>query len=134
MNRKFSEQELIRRESLKKLQEANLNPYEVEKVDRSCTLKEFIDKYSPYSKEELAEKFHDKELTVAGRVMNIRQTFSHIKDFSGKLQLYVNKKEDPIIWNIQSSRYWRYRWSKRIPNENYDWRNFFTCNLYENYL
>ncbi len=98
MDRKFSEQELIRRASLKKLQDANLNPYEIERVERSCTLDEFVKKYQNYSKEELHDQFANELLTVAGRVMNIRQTFAHIKDFSGKLQLYVNKKEDAELF------------------------------------
>ncbi|MBU3831052.1 MAG: lysine--tRNA ligase, partial [Candidatus Ureaplasma intestinipullorum] len=91
MERKFSEQELIRRENLKKLQEANKNPYQTEIVDRTYSLAEFNHAFEHKSKEEL----HDNptsEITLAGRVMGIRQTFGIIKDFSGVAQFYVNKK------------------------------------------
>lgn len=94
MVRKFSEQELIRREKLEKLQKDNKNPYEVERVNRTLTLNEFIEKYNIFSKEELEEKFKNQNEILAGRVMAIRQTFSHIKDFSNRLQIYINKKED----------------------------------------
>lgn len=94
MDRKFTEQELIRRQSLLELQQSNNNPFEVEKIERSMTLDAFNKKYEGYDKEELHnQKFAN--LTLAGRVMNIRQTFGVIKDFSGTAQFYLNKKELP---------------------------------------
>ena len=90
MERKFSEQELIRREKLNKLITNNQNPFEVEFVDRTCTINEFNNKYEPYSKDELHND--TTNITLAGRVMGIRQTFGVIKDFSGNGQFYVNKK------------------------------------------
>ena len=92
MERKFTDQELIRREHLKKLQEENRNPYETEIVDRSCTLAEFKKEFEGYDKESL-HNGEFKTYTLAGRVMTIRQTFGVIKDFSGTCQFYVSKKE-----------------------------------------
>lgn len=92
MDRKFTEQELIRRQSLLELQQNNSNPFEVEKINRSMTLDEFNKHYEGYDKEELHNQTFSP-LTLAGRVMNIRQTFGVVKDFSGTAQFYLNKKE-----------------------------------------
>ncbi len=91
MERKFTEQELIRREKLSKLQDEQKNPYETEIVNRTCNLNEFNEKFAKFSKEELHENPSNK-IVLAGRVMGIRQTFGLIKDFSGQTQFYVNKK------------------------------------------
>ena len=94
MERKFTEQELNRRETLKKLQNNGMNPYIVENVKRSFTLKEFNEKFSQFEKDELHQK-HFENITLVGRVMNIRQTFGNFKDFSGSAQFYLNKKALP---------------------------------------
>ena len=94
MERKFTEQELNRRETLKKLQMDGMNPYFTEAVNRSLSLKEFNEKYDKFEKDELHSK-NDETLTLVGRVMNIRQTFGNFKDFSGMSQFYLNKKTLP---------------------------------------
>ena len=91
MERKFSDQELIRRDKLKKLQEENRNPYEVEIVNRTFTLEQFNKEFSQFSKDELHNNTSQK-IQLVGRVMSIRQTFGVIKDFSGQTQFYINKK------------------------------------------
>lgn len=94
MERKFTDQELIRREHLRELQQDNRNPYEVEIVERSCNLNQFVKEFEGYDKESL----HNTEFnpyTLAGRVMITRQTFGVLKDFSGTCQFYVSKKEVP---------------------------------------
>lgn len=91
MERKFTDQELNRRASLKELQDSNKNPFEFEKVNRTHTLKEFNETFDKYTKEEL----HDQAFApaiLAGRVMSLRQTFGVVKDFSGVCQIYLNKK------------------------------------------
>lgn len=97
MDRKFNDQELVRRSKLKDLQNNNKNPYEISSVKRTCSLKEFKNKYEKFSKEELHDIKNPTIETVCGRFMSSRQTFSNIKDFSGTLQLYFNKKEKPEI-------------------------------------
>ncbi len=99
MERKFNEQELNRRNTLKQLQEMNLNPFQNEIVNRDFSLEEFNKKYENVEKEVL----HDSKetITLVGRVMNLRQTFGVIKDFSGTAQIYANKKElDPNVFQI----------------------------------
>lgn len=97
MDRKFNEQELIRRATLKNLQDKKMNPYEVESVNRTSTLKAFAEKYEKYTKDELHDMKHDNEI-LAGRIMSNRQTFYNIKDFSGIGQIYINKKERPDVF------------------------------------
>lgn len=92
MSREFTDQELIRRDKLKKLQDEKSNPFEIEKVKRTCSLNEFKNEFNEFTKEELKEKTN-KVFTLAGRLVSLRQTFGVIKDFSTKLQFYVNKKE-----------------------------------------
>lgn len=91
MERKFSDQELIRRTHLQELKNQNKNPFLITKVDRSMFLKDFAEKYKNFSKEELHNMDLEK-LTLAGRLIGIRQTFGIIQDFSAKLQIYINKK------------------------------------------
>lgn len=88
MDRKFNDQEIIRRNKLKELQENNKDPFAVESVKRTMNLAEFIEKYKNITT-------HDKSISikVAGRVMALREPFGLIKDFYGSLQFYVNKKE-----------------------------------------
>ncbi|MDE6289397.1 MAG: lysine--tRNA ligase [Ureaplasma sp.] len=92
MDRKFTDQESIRRGTLKKLQDQNKDPYHVEKVERSTILRNFFKKFNEFSKEELHDMEFEAPFVLAGRVMSLRQTFGVIKDFSGKLQFYLSKK------------------------------------------
>lgn len=89
MERKFSDQEKIRREKLKSLQNSKKNPYEVEKVTRTMNLGDFRQKYENIDSES------NDEVTLAGRVIAMRQTFGVIRDFYGDLQIYINKNKVP---------------------------------------
>ncbi|WP_031488841.1 lysine--tRNA ligase [Ureaplasma canigenitalium] len=91
MNRKFTEQEIIRRNTLEKLFSNNEDPYLTSKIARSSDLKTFKEQYINFSKDELHD-MNIKPVTLAGRLMNVRQTFGVIQDFSGTLQIYLNKK------------------------------------------
>lgn len=90
MERKFSDQEIERRKKLKELQDNNQDPFEIESVKRTMNLGDFNKKYKNV-------KGHNKKLNIklAGRVMALREPFGVIKDFYGKLQFYVNKKQLP---------------------------------------
>lgn len=90
MERKFNDQELIRREKLKTLINEGKNPFLIENFKRNTNAKAFVEKYQSQTKEQLHE-CHD-EIIIAGRIMAIRQTFGVIKDFSGSVQFYLNKK------------------------------------------
>ena len=83
-----SEQELVRRESLKKLRELGVNcyPAELYKVDN-------------YSKQ-IKESFNDGNklnVIIAGRLMSRRimgkASFAELQDSQGRIQLYVNRDE-----------------------------------------
>ncbi|BAC44634.1 lysine--tRNA ligase [Malacoplasma penetrans] len=88
MERKFNDQELIRREKLKNLQEANQDPYEIEKVSRTMTIGDFNSKFA-----KLKTHNTNNNIKLAGRVVALRQTFGVIRDFYGDTQFYLNKKK-----------------------------------------
>ncbi|MCF0217791.1 MAG: lysine--tRNA ligase [Malacoplasma sp.] len=87
MERKFNDQELNRRSTLKNLQDNNNDPYHVELVKRSMNIGQFNQKYK-----KLKFNSNDK-INLAGRVIALRQTFGVIRDFYGDIQFYVNKKK-----------------------------------------
>lgn len=87
MTRKFSDQEQIRRQKLKTLQAENKDPYAIQKVKRSMNLKEFHNKYKNIKKEK------NEVITLAGRVVSMRQTFGVIRDFYTDVQFYINKNK-----------------------------------------
>lgn len=91
MERKLTDQEIIRRKKLQDLNTLNLNPYCIDKYNRTCSCAQFKSKYLPLTKEQLHE--NTQKYNLAGRVMAIRQTFGVISDFSGDIQFYINKKE-----------------------------------------
>lgn len=100
MNRKFNDQELIRREKLQQLQDNGKNPYAITKVKRTLSLDEFNKKYESFSKDELHDNKKKKEEILVGRVINIRQTFIQIKDFSGQSQIYINKQNFKDVFDF----------------------------------
>ncbi len=106
MSRKFSEQELIRREKLKTLKAKKIASFGT-KFLRNTTIKRIINEYSKYDAMQLNEKFANKDFTFAGRIMTKRGKgkagFCDIKDFSGRIQLYIrqdniSEKEFNDIW------------------------------------
>ncbi len=84
LEEKKSEQELLRREKLKELQDAGKDPFDVYKVEVTHNSKEIIENH-----EELAGVV----IKTAGRLMRKRVQgkagFSDIHDREGKLQLYI---------------------------------------------
>ena len=89
--REFSEQELVRREKLKKIEELGLDPFghRFERDSYSADIKE---KYKDIDHDEF-EKMDDTA-TVAGRIMFIRKmgkaSFFTIKDRKGSIQIYIS--------------------------------------------
>ena len=92
-NRKFNDQELIRRNQLEELKKNNKDPFKIDKFIRNFNTASFKKKYDKFSKEELHNS--NDEIIIAGRIMAIRQTFGIIKDFYGTTQFYLNKKGVP---------------------------------------
>ncbi|MEO8664459.1 MAG: lysine--tRNA ligase [Ignavibacteria bacterium] len=95
----MSEQnELIKRrlEELEEIKNLGINPYP-HRFDVSDNSKNIIDNFKDPVSDEEKEKQKEVLLTVAGRIMAIRKmgkaTFCHIKDDTGKIQIYI-KKDD----------------------------------------
>ena len=83
-----SEQELVRRESLKKLRELGVNCYPAELYN--------IDNSSKNIKETYIDG-DELNVVIAGRLMSRRimgkASFAELQDSSGRIQLYVNRDE-----------------------------------------
>jgi lysyl-tRNA synthetase class 2 len=86
----LSEQELVRRENLRKIQAAGINPYPAEQFPvnaRSASIKATF--------EQTPEAFAD--VYIAGRLMSVRvmgkASFAEIQDSEGRIQIYVNRDE-----------------------------------------
>jgi lysyl-tRNA synthetase class 2 len=86
----LSEQELIRRESLKQLIELGINPYPAELFEINCTAKNILETFDQ-NPDQL------QNLSIAGRIMSKRvmgsASFASIQDSTGRIQLYVNRDE-----------------------------------------
>lgn len=86
----LSEQEVVRRESLKSVQELGINPYPAELFEVSTTSKEIKTLF-----EKEPDKF--KQVSIAGRLMSRRimgkASFAEIQDSKGRIQIYVNRDE-----------------------------------------
>ena len=90
--RKFSEQELVRREKMQELIDKGIDPFG-QRFD--------VTAYSKGIKEQYGEKTHEEleemavEVSVAGRIMTKRRKgkvcFMHIQDRDGQIQIYVRK-------------------------------------------
>jgi len=82
----LSEQEIIRREKLSKLQELGVNPYPANLFPVDHTSKEIKNDFE-----------EGKKVIVAGRLMSSRiqgkASFATIQDSEGKIQLYINRDE-----------------------------------------
>lgn len=95
----MSEQnELIKRrlEELEEIKSLGINPYP-HRFDVTSDSKQIIDSYIDPPTDEEKEAAKNILVSVAGRIMAIRKmgkaTFCHIKDESGKIQIYL-KKDD----------------------------------------
>ena len=83
-NPDLSEQEQIRRDKLRVLQEAGKDPYQIRRFDVDIHSQEIKDRFN---------ELEGKEVTVAGRMMTRRimgkASFCHIQDLEGEIQVYV---------------------------------------------
>ena len=94
MNRKFTEQEVVRRE---KLAEFKKQGFELnEKFQPNITSVELEQKFANFEKQELEDK-HQDGFSIAGRIMMLRDQgkalFIAIKDHVGTTQAYVREDE-----------------------------------------
>ena len=93
----FSEQELVRRDKLKKIRDLGIDPYPAE-----------LFPVSDYSSEIKNNFKIDKKVVISGRLMSRRiqgnASFAELQDSKGKIQLYFNRDEicpgqDKIMYN-----------------------------------
>jgi lysyl-tRNA synthetase class 2 len=97
MEHKLNDQEINKRNKLKRLQSENHNPFVITKFQRNFNTVSFKKAFERFTKEELHE--NNSSVILAGRVMAIRQTFGVIKDFYGQVQFYINKKKNEEVFN-----------------------------------
>ena len=89
-NQELSEQETIRRNSLKKLRDLGIDPYPAAEFKVNATSTEIKENFSE-------EKNNYQEIIFAGRLMSRRimgkASFAEIQDHTGRIQIYVNRDE-----------------------------------------
>jgi len=106
MYQDFSEQEAIRRESLKELEKLGINAYPAEAFHVDITTSE-IHKNFP------ADNSLYQEVSIAGRIMTRRimgaASFVDLQDSTGRIQLYIKRDDicqgdDKTLYNIVFKR------------------------------
>ena len=97
----YSEQELIRRESLAKLRELGIEPYPAAEYPVNATAGQILREYDP-------EKGNLQDICIAGRLMSRRimgaASFGELQDETGRIQIYVKRDEicpgeDKMMYN-----------------------------------
>ena len=89
----LTDQELARREKVKKLRELGIDPFG-QAFEVTIKSQEIKDKYKGYTHEELEEM--NVEVSIAGRIMFLRKmgkaSFFAIQDIQGKQQVYISRE------------------------------------------
>lgn len=102
MQATLSEQELVRREKLKELQELGIDPYPAPLFEITHTAKQIKDEYTDDKQEQF------KAVSIAGRVMSVRDmgkaNFAVLQDSTGRIQTYIKRDdicpgEDKTLYN-----------------------------------
>ena len=98
----LSEQEILRRESMKKLRELGIEPYPAAEYKVTATAAEIREKYTPDS-----TAYGD--VCIAGRIMSRRimgsASFFELQDHTGRIQVYIKRDDicpegDPTLYNV----------------------------------
>ncbi len=101
MNTILSEQEILRRDALAKLEALGINPYPAEAFDVNATANDILANYE-------RDKLNDKHVSIAGRMMGRRvmgnASFIELQDASGRIQAYLKRDdlcpdEDKTLYN-----------------------------------
>ena len=97
----LSEQEQLRRQSLKALRELGINPYPAERFDVTASARELAENFDA-----TPEKY--QSVTIAGRMMSRRimgsASFFELQDHTGRIQVYIRRDDvcpegDPTLYN-----------------------------------
>ena len=90
INTDYSEQELLRRESLRQLRELGIEPYPAALYPVNATAKKIEQEYDP-------EKGNLQDVCIAGRLMSRRimgaASFAELQDHTGRIQIYIKRDE-----------------------------------------
>jgi lysyl-tRNA synthetase class 2 len=90
MSQHLSEQELLRRDKLKQLEEMGINPYPAEVWEVNANSEQILKEYKQ-------EENNFPNVTLAGRLMSMRlmgkAAFVVIQDAYGKIQLYISRND-----------------------------------------
>ena len=86
----LSEQEQLRRQSLKALRDLGINPYPAERFDVSASARELAEQFDA-----APEKY--QAVTIAGRMMSRRimgsASFFELQDHTGRIQVYIRRDD-----------------------------------------
>ncbi len=97
----LSEQEQLRRNSLKALRDLGINPYPAEKFDVSANAAQIAAEFD-------TEPTKFESVTIAGRIMSRRimgsASFFELQDHTGRIQVYIRRDDicpegDPTLYN-----------------------------------
>ena len=97
----LSEQEQLRRQSLRALRDLGINPYPAERYDVTATAREIAEGYDP-------DKGNFDAVRLAGRIMSRRimgsVSFFELQDHTGRIQVYIRRDDicpegDPTLYN-----------------------------------
>lgn len=92
MDEHLTEQQQVRRDKLKDLENLGVDPFGA-RFDRTHTTKKVFDQYDQFDHDTLIEM--NQEVTIAGRIMRKRiqgkAGFLTIQDIDGQIQIYVRK-------------------------------------------
>lgn len=106
MHLELSEQESIRRNSLKELESLGINPYPAEAYKVNITTKEILDNFSK-------DQSLYQDISIAGRIMTRRimgaASFVDLQDAHGRIQVYIKRDdicpgEDKTLYNTVFKR------------------------------
>lgn len=106
MSLELSEQEIIRRNSLKELYKLGINPYPPETIEVNITAREIHENFQK-------DNSLYQDISIAGRIMSRRimgaASFAEIQDATGRIQLYFKRDEicpdeDKTFYNIVFKR------------------------------
>lgn len=98
----LSEQELLRRESMKRLRELGIEPYPAAEYKVTATVAEIRSGYRP-------ESTAYSDVRLAGRIMSRRimgsASFFELQDHTGRIQVYIKRDDicpegDPTMYNV----------------------------------
>ena len=84
----LSEQNRIRREKLKALQEAGKDPFRITHFERTHQSRQIVEQF---------DSLEGQEVVIAGRMMSRRvmgkASFAHVQDKFGQIQIYVRRED-----------------------------------------